>query len=324
MMHMQPMLASSDKTRPVGRRRLAYRASAVGLFSLLTLGVSALPAVASGAGPHSFTLGACVKYSLQVQGSGALQITVHGAPGTAAWGVASGGGQPGGSGGTVTASFQLTPGQQLGLFSGCTATNNNGGLGWAQGGASTSGGGAGGGASAICVTDGTGLCAAGGGGSSQPESHPLLVAGGGGGSGGGTCVGKYGWAGGAGGGSQSDGYATTYLGVTGWGASGGDGVAPNGPYGRGGANNGSAGSGTRAGTDASGHDGDAGGGGGMVGGSQGNDWGGGCQSQGGGGGGSSWINTDPSVHGSSQHYSFSTSTAPASITVTWGSTGSNR
>jgi len=295
----------------------------VGIFSLLTIGISALPAAAAGTTSHSFTLDACYETYLTLEGTGAVQITAHGGAGEAGRGVASGGGQAGGAGGTVTASFQLTPGQQLGLHSGCTSTSNYGGTGWADGGESTSGGGAGGGASAVCVTDSTNYCRPGGL-DGKPESHPLLVAGGGGGGGGGTCVGKFGWTGGDGGGGQSDGYSTSYLGVNGWGASGKDGVAFNGNYGRGGANNKTAGNTVSDGGDASGSNGVAGGGSGLVGGSVGNDWGGGCQSQGGGGGGSSWINTDPSVHGARQHYSFSTSTAPAYITVTWTLTSSNK
>ncbi|MGF1425763.1 glycoside hydrolase family 27 protein [Kitasatospora sp. LaBMicrA B282] len=211
-------------------------------------------------------------------GAHTAQALVAGAPGQAGWGVNGGGGNPGGAGGAVLATFAVTPGQTLSAISGCTSTTNSGGAGWSTGGSSMSGGGAGGGSSAICASS---TCTATGG-------TLVLVAGGGGGGGGGTCVGYAGWRGGAGG--ADTGSMTATAGATGSGPSGADGVASGDPGGDGGANDGSRGdNGSPDGGGGWVHDGDSGGGAGMVGGWGGNDWGAGCQSQGGGGGGSSWI-----------------------------------
>ncbi len=213
-------------------------------------------------------------------GAHTMQALVAGAPGQAGWGVNGGGGNPGGTGGAVLATFSVTPGQTVSAVTGCTSTTNSGGAGWSTGGSSMPGGGAGGGSSAICAAA---TCAAGSG-------APLAVAGGGGGGGGGTCNGYWGWRGGDGGGSTDS--VTSDPGATGSGPSGANGTASGNPGGTGGVNNGSAGNnGSPDGGGGWVHDGDSGGGAGLVGGWGGNDWGGGCQSQGGGGGGSSWVSS---------------------------------
>ncbi|MCX4749766.1 glycoside hydrolase family 27 protein [Kitasatospora sp. NBC_01287] len=211
-------------------------------------------------------------------GDHTARVLVAGAPGQTGWGVNGGGGNPGGAGGAVLATFGVTPGQTISAVSGCTSSTNGGGAGWSTGGSSMSGGGTGGGSSAVCAAA---TCAAGGG-------TPLVVAGGGGGGGGGTCAGYWGWRGGDGGGPATS--LTADPGATGSGPSGANGVAAGNPGGTGGADNGSAGNnGSPNGGGGWVHDGDSGGGAGFVGGWGGNDWGGGCQSQGGGGGGSSWV-----------------------------------
>lgn len=225
----------------------------------------------------------------------AVQVRLTGGVGADSTGTNLGGGQPGGKAGQVTVWIAARAGQVLRATPACPtpyAKNDawvSGGRGWSNGGTATNGGGPGGGSSGVCLGDAGGC-----------TTPVLAVAGGGGGAGGGKCAGQYGWRGGDGG----AGTVTWTRNNSGYGPSGRWGDASRFPWGTGGANDGSSGTGNgsvpRSGNLADGGSSYdtgninwniGGGGAGFHGGQFGNDWtggGGNCGSQGGAGGGSSY------------------------------------
>jgi hypothetical protein len=193
-------------------------------------------------------------------GIGSVQIDAVGAPG--------GGAVPGGSGGTVSASVGVTPGQTLFVEVGGGGSTSGGG--WNGGGDPGSGGsvgGGGGGASDVRAVSCGASCATGG--NAASLGSRLVVAGGGGGNG----------AAGAGGGSLGLGGAAGSDGADGHPDTVGDGGGVHGSAGSGGPGLGGSGGTTVSGTDGTGGANGAAGAGGVAGGGP------GANTTGGGGGG---------------------------------------